>query len=609
MPLIENINTLRKMKTLEEVIMTDYYQKHFVDRYINNIPLMAFELFGIDITWQQEEVIDSHNWKGGRTVVASGHGCFGRDTEILMYDGTMKLVQDIEVGDVLIGDDGKSKRNVLELYRDNEEMFEFQFNDNTKQVYNLSHKLCLVATQSKGKTRVGDKSIVLVKDYLEWSKEKKRVHTFYTNGAEFEEKKVSIDPYLLGVWLGDGNSLDATIHLGKKKNEVYKKIEHLTTTKKWIDKDNCFKIGLNIKKELKEYNLIRNKHIPIGYKTNSVEVRREILCGLLDTDGSVDKRTHKTLEITQKSYQLILDIRWLAKSLGLNCKKIGTKIVKDVKYYKIVISGDNIEELKLKRLVVKNNNVGTRKLSIKSVKSIGIDKYYGFELDGNHLFLDNEFRVLSNTGKTFTIGIMVPAVLLLFPLSIVRIQSPTMDQIKLSFKEIKSNFTRLKEKRKTNGEYKPSPWAFLVNYFQFNTKEIYVKGYKESWYLESRTAPRGEGEKLAGQHNRYYFLVFDEMSGIEDSHINPSLGALSETINSCIGFSQHSKNSGKFHDFMTNQSIEKGGSWKTHILNSEESPRVSNKALRDWKSTYNDNEYRVRVKGLPPLSERRYVDE
>jgi replicative DNA helicase len=64
---------------------------------------------------------------GVKIVVIGKPGCFAPGTEVLMYDGTIKKVEDVKVGDILMGDDN-TPRNVQELYHDTEEMFEIKPN-------------------------------------------------------------------------------------------------------------------------------------------------------------------------------------------------------------------------------------------------------------------------------------------------------------------------------------------------------------------------------------------------------------------------------------------------------------------------------------------------
>ena len=87
---------------------------------------------------------------GGILEVPCGKGkCLGKDTPILMYDGSIKLVQDIVVGDLLMGDDEDSskysnKRTVLSLARGNEMMYKIEDIESTQfYIVNKSHILSL----------------------------------------------------------------------------------------------------------------------------------------------------------------------------------------------------------------------------------------------------------------------------------------------------------------------------------------------------------------------------------------------------------------------------------------------------------------------------------
>lgn len=236
--------------------------------------------------------------------------------------------------------------------------------------------------------------------------------------------------------------------------------------------------------------------------------------------------------------------------------------------------------------------------------------YQQIEIIEKHDWIGGRLAVPSGhgIGKTFFIGFLATAHLLLFQKSITRIQAPKSEQVtKFSFKEIKSMLNSLDIPIKANGRIVKSEWAFLLNFIQMNTELIYVKGFKESWYIEPATAPKGDPTNLSGQHNWSYLLLFDECSGIPDTHIDGSLGALSEKFNSCIAFSQHTRTSGRFHEFVTTSSEDQGGVWKVARMNSEKSPRVTASSIRAWRSTYTENEYNVRVLGLPPLFEDGFL--
>ena len=72
--------------------------------------------------------------------------CHGINTKILMFNGSIKLVQDVREGDVLMGDDSTPRR-VLSLARGRDQMYEISSTKGTKYTVNSEHILCLKPTR------------------------------------------------------------------------------------------------------------------------------------------------------------------------------------------------------------------------------------------------------------------------------------------------------------------------------------------------------------------------------------------------------------------------------------------------------------------------------
>ncbi len=141
--------------------------------------------------------------------------------------------------------------------------------------------------------------------------------------------KLPLHPYLMGQWLGDGNSNGPIITT--MDAEAINKIKKLGYKAREIESDNCgkasqYKIGYNTKfgndnrrinnitKILKELNVLNNKHIPSMYLNASIEDRRELLAGLLDSDGYCNNKGQAEFYSTRKV--LFDDFVALACSLG-----------------------------------------------------------------------------------------------------------------------------------------------------------------------------------------------------------------------------------------------------------------------------------------------------
>jgi len=137
--------------------------------------------------------------------------------------------------------------------------------------------------------RVGDVLDIKVTDLLEWNEwwlRKSNITLFKSNRITFQEQQLSLDPYLLGHWLGDGHSKGASFTTMDQEIVKYYEetlINHTLST--YSDKGKAKTYGIRANKgftntflkSLQNHNLINNKHIPSTYKTSSVQQRLTLL--------------------------------------------------------------------------------------------------------------------------------------------------------------------------------------------------------------------------------------------------------------------------------------------------------------------------------------------
>jgi ATP-dependent Lon protease len=390
--------------------------------------------------------------------------CFYKDTPILMFDGTIKMVQDIQVGEILMGDDS-TQRTVLTLGTGRDTMYKVTNVKGESYIVNSEHILCLKYSNSKciindkksKRFRVNwfnhkdikinkkdfyynkkDTNVILeeakrflndlkeekiceipMKKYLKLSKSMKKYLKGYSVSIEFEEKELDFDPYMIGFWLGDGDSdgtgitnQDSTIiHYIKTNLQQYKcYLQYQNTEYRYrINGDGSNKTDSNnFLNTLKKYNLIKNKHIPHIYKCNSRENRLKLLAGLLDSDGNLDKnKTGYEFSQSLEHEQIIDDIIYLCRSLGFACYKNKKQtswthkgIKKRGEAWRICISGKGVENIP----VLCPRKKANPRRQIKDVLVSGIkveelpeDNYYGFMIDGNERFVLGNFIVTHNT--------------------------------------------------------------------------------------------------------------------------------------------------------------------------------------------------------------------
>lgn len=353
--------------------------------------------------------------------------CMAKDTPIMLSNGKIKMVQDITTKDMLMGDDG-FERNVLALGSGREKMYRIEQVKGDDYTVNESHILSLKMTKAgrkgdKHQTILGKRYYkndivdICIKDYLELPKYLKECLKGYKVGLDFREQEVSLDPYAIGYWLGDGDK--TTFSITTIDNEVidyfieYASENGLQLTKNdisyhittGIKGGRCYKRN-SFLNSLKQYNLINNKHIPDEYKMTSRENRLGLLAGLMDSDGHYDKISN-CFDIIQKNKKLADDIVFLVRSLGMratikecekSCMYKGER--KCGIYHRITISGCGLEEipvlLKRKKARVNKQIKGCLHTGIKVVP-LEEDAYYGFQIDGNSRFLLGDFTVTHNT--------------------------------------------------------------------------------------------------------------------------------------------------------------------------------------------------------------------
>lgn len=330
-------------------------------------------------------------------------GCHAPGTKVMLSDGRFKSVEDIVVGDELMSPTSVP-RSVLKLYRGVGQMYKITPKNGNSFIVNEDHILRLYYTPRYKNVPVEYKELS-VKEYLSTHPTFKHRAKLYKSLVDFKELEVSLDPYVLGLLIGDG-SLHRQVGFTNSNLGLAKYVIDCAellgdTTRQEQGRNTCtyyFK-GCNLKGKLIELNLYGtkagDKFIPNRYKYNSREVRLKILAGLLDTDGYIGSNC---FEFSTKSSTLCADIIYIARSLGFQVASRQIE-VKGVTYYKVHISGDT-------HLIPTKFKVATLRKQIKnplvtgfSIEPLGLGEYYGFNVEGN-LYLLDDFTVTHNSGKT-----------------------------------------------------------------------------------------------------------------------------------------------------------------------------------------------------------------
>ena len=131
---------------------------------------------------------------------------------------------------------------------------------------------------------------------------------------ELPEKTLPLDPYLLGLWLGDGTSTSGSFTSADGLEKAFADAGFKAT--KWKHK---YMYGIEgLKRVLCDMGLNGNKHIPFEYLWAAEWQRLALLQGLMDTDGNCNR--NGTAEFTNMNKQLIDGAAFLIRSLGMKCR-------------------------------------------------------------------------------------------------------------------------------------------------------------------------------------------------------------------------------------------------------------------------------------------------
>ena len=358
---------------------------------------------------------------GFALVGPAGSGkCLGVDTPVLMFDGTVKKVQDVKTGELVMGPDSKP-RKVLGTTRGYGPLFRVTPVKGDAYVVNDAHVLSLVKYVGKdGKKR---RTVAIpVADYAAMSTGHRKAYEGWRTGVDWPEQPLPLPPYILGIWLGDGTAKqpevttpDAEVVAALRQ---YAEENNLTVVKrpgKARGKASTYYLASGprggrrsnvLLTTLRDLEVIANKHIPESYLVNSRANRLALLAGLLDSDGYLGRGTY---EITQKSQKLANQIAFLARSLGFAAyvfpKKCTIKSLGfEGNYFAVSISGhtDVIPTRIARKRAAPRQQVKNVQVTGITVKAIGDGDYYGFELDGDHLFLLGDFTVTHNSQFAMT---------------------------------------------------------------------------------------------------------------------------------------------------------------------------------------------------------------
>lgn len=421
-----NSESLGYLNELEHAM--DMQLKKFSLNYFKATVLTNFEMGWRNLEWGN--MIQLYPWSAYLAQRGSGK-CVSPNTLVVMYDGSLKEIQYIKVGDLVMGVDS-TPRKVLSIHRGVDVMYEIKQANSENYITNSRHVLHFkrgsLEKWYKNEVLRGTKMLfddnhtkiveMSTKEFHQQSRlYKSKSFGYRIKGWDLPAKDQKIEPYFVGMWLGDGTSINQNItNIDSEVIEYLKEYSdrlgngfELTTTKDGkthkIKIKRCGRSILNpLNEDLKYYNLIENKHIPENYLLGSREQRLQLLAGLIDSDGTTSARK-TSYSISQKDRSLLEQVQQLCWSLGFRAnlkerkKRLNYKNNEIYTSYDLHFSGDVWEipcKIKRKKIEKYERVQDSQRSKLDSVE-LKEGEYCGFECDGDHLFLLKDGTVLHNS--------------------------------------------------------------------------------------------------------------------------------------------------------------------------------------------------------------------
>lgn len=339
--------------------------------------------------------------------------CFSRGTPVLMVDGTIRPIETIRDGDLVMGPDSKPRR-VAGCTSGVDEMYRVIPNYNGMPwLCNSEHILHVQRTGEGGKwCKKGRQENITLRDWINATPHFRHVRKLRKVSVDFPKSHTRLSPYVYGAWLGDGHSEE--FRFTNMEAEIWSELNA------WADTNGMHVVtdiqagaartrSYIMKVPKKGGNFVR-QWIRANRKVNGIarehlitdrESRMELLAGLIDTDGEINGG--KNLAIVTKYKKLAEDIVFLCNSLGLpavsrdawkNAQGKPKKL-----YHRVMIRGA-VDQLPLRvprKVCVRKNKFNALTPGFK-VEPAGVGEYFGFTLeDPEGLFLLGDCTVVHNS--------------------------------------------------------------------------------------------------------------------------------------------------------------------------------------------------------------------
>lgn len=263
-----------------------------------------------------------------------------------------KLMGDLQIGDIVCTPDGNLSHIEYISEHGEKDIYTISFNDGTTAKSTLDHLWSVSYNRKRSKGHFNricwtekTTKILTLEQLLDYKKycigrDNNAPFIEISQPIQYYKQDITIDPYLLGLLIGDGCFRNKTVSLTSADKEIIDNVEIIIfrdylgritlksnnklgyTFRSERIKNGWHKPWNIVIQQIKDLGLINklsiNKFIPNNYKYNTYDIRLALLQGLMDTDGWVEKKGGACY-FGSTSEQLAKDTKELAEGLGYQC--------------------------------------------------------------------------------------------------------------------------------------------------------------------------------------------------------------------------------------------------------------------------------------------------
>jgi phage terminase large subunit-like protein len=260
------------------------------------------------------ELVDGDEYDALDWTMPPQEGKQIRHDELVPTPGGWRRHGDLQPGDYVFRPSGEPVR-VLAVSADSQATYRVRFSDYASVTCHARHEWT-VHDRARGAWRTMETAALARRVLRTGPAGRGGQWTFHLPAREplqLPDAVLPVDPYTLGVWLGDGSSSKAAVTHHPDDEYVIA----------YPQSARCVHAGTGIvttyyrggmAADLKAAGLWRNKHIPAVYLRGSEKQRRELLAGLIDTDGHVSATGQVSFDNTDE--QLVRATAELLRTLG-----------------------------------------------------------------------------------------------------------------------------------------------------------------------------------------------------------------------------------------------------------------------------------------------------